>query len=210
MMGCGFFFSFFSFLSWILPKKQTLCLRAALLCAALPQPRLPQSCGALKDGNLPFQGRLSKPQKKFDFPLGCHKRALISHWAVTPSTSLSFTCCPGRYVPHEWPQRSPSGAASNKMEANPPSPALRLRAGSEGEISQGLITPWHSLFTSQALAGVCNMEKLAEGRGQGMGSAENSGLQQKMAGNVDRHFTGRCPPSFSSMSLLLLTAPYPS
>lgn len=81
----------FSFLKIFLdfPKKQMLCLQCALHHTTSPQHGLPQSCGALMGCNLPFQGRLSKPQKRSDFPLGCHtKHLLILHmlsWPLCPS-----------------------------------------------------------------------------------------------------------------------------
>lgn len=89
MMGCGcFFFLACFFFSCILPKKQALCLQTAVYRASLPQPGLPQSCGALVGLNLPFQGRLSKP-KRSDFPLACHTKHLpilhVLSWPPCPS-----------------------------------------------------------------------------------------------------------------------------
>lgn len=126
MVGYGCFFFLFkkNFLNF--PKKQILRLQAVLH---------PLSVGCLRAvGHLGAVICLSRA----GFPNP--KRGLISHWAVTPSTSLSSMSCPGCCVPHEWSQRSSSGIASNKMEANPSSPAVSLRAGSEGETA-----PHHSL-----------------------------------------------------------------
>lgn len=127
-MGCGCFFSFFFlFLGFFRRNKPCVC---ELPCTMLPS----LSLGCLRAVGHWWAG-ICLARAGFPNP-----RGLISHWAVTPSTFLSSTCCPGHHVPHEWPQRSPSGLAPNKMEANPPSPALSLRTGCEGETA-----PHHSL-----------------------------------------------------------------
>lgn len=125
-----FFLSFFFFLGFFQRSKPCVC---KLPCTVLPS----LSPGCLRAVGHGWAG-ICFSRAGFPKP----KRALISHWAVTPSTSLSSPCCPGHRVPHKWPQRSPS-ASNAKMEAKPLSPALSLRAGSEGETRHSLAFPSH-------------------------------------------------------------------
>ena len=125
-------------------------------------------------GNLPFQGRVSKP-KRTNVPPGCHtKHLLILHmlaWPPCPSCCIgTATERPKRYylrtrwrqtLPHQ-PSGYQRGLGRNSTSSGPGIPLSPAK-------SQLCFETWRGL---------------AEERGQGLGGSENGRYQWKITGAI--------------------------